>query len=96
VGNRHSHGVGVAAAGTLTRLFVGHGLRLAAIGVACGLGAAAACTRLMSSLLFEVSPLDPLTFAGVPLVLELAAALASYVPAWRAALVDPVEALRTD
>ena len=80
----------------VTRLFVGHGLRLAAIGVACGLAAAAACTRLMSSLLFEVSPLDPLTFAGVPLILVLAAALASYVPAWRAALVDPVEALRTD
>ena len=50
----------------------------------------------MSSLLFEVSPLDPLTFAGVPLMLVLAAALASYVPALRAALVDPVEALRTD
>ena len=80
----------------VTRLFVGHGLRLAAMGVACGLGAAVACTRLMSSLLFEVNPLDPLTFAGVPLVLVLAAALASYVPAWRAALVDPVEALRTD
>ena len=80
----------------VTRLFVGHGLKLAAIGIACGLAAAAVCTRLMSSLLFEVSPLDPLTFAGVPLMLVLAAALASYVPAVRAALVDPVEALRTD
>ena len=80
----------------MTRLFVGHGLKLAAIGIACGLVAAAVCTRLMSSLLFEVSPLDPLTFAGVPLMLVLAAALASYIPAVRAALVDPVEALRTD
>jgi predicted permease len=80
----------------VTRLFVGHGLRLAAIGIACGLAAAAACTRLMSSMLFEVSPLDPLTFAGVPLMLVVAAALASYVPALRAAVVDPVEALRTD
>ncbi len=80
----------------VTRLFVGHALRLTAIGIVCGLAAAAACTRLMSSLLFEVSPLDPLTFAGVPLMLVLAAALASYVPALRAALVDPVEALRTD
>jgi ABC-type antimicrobial peptide transport system permease subunit len=81
---------------SVTRLFVSHGLRLAAIGIACGLAAAALCTRLMASLLFEVSPLDPLTFAGVPLMLVLAAALASYVPALRAALVDPVEALRTD
>jgi predicted permease len=80
----------------VTRLFVSHGLRLAAIGIACGLAAAVVCTRLMSSLLFEVSPLDPVTFAGVPLMLVLAAALASYVPALRAALVDPVEALRTD
>jgi putative ABC transport system permease protein len=80
----------------VTWLFVGHGLRLTAMGIAWGLAAAAACTRLMSSLLFEVSPLDPLTFAGVPLMLILAATLASYVPALRAAGVDPVEALRTD
>src|SRR5258708_5859123 len=80
----------------VTRLFVGHALRLTAMGIVCGLAAAAACTRLMSSLLFEVSPLDPLTFAGVPLMLVLAAALASYVPALRAAVVDPVVALRTD
>jgi putative ABC transport system permease protein len=78
------------------RLFVGYGLRLTAIGLACGLAAAVACTRLMSSLLFEVSPLDPLTFVGVPLMLVLAAALASYVPALRAAVVDPVEALRIE
>ena len=80
----------------VTRLFLGHGLRLTAIGIACGLAAAAACTRLMSSLLFEVSPLDPFTFAGVPLMLIVAAALASYVPALRAAVVDPVQALRSD
>jgi putative ABC transport system permease protein len=80
----------------VTRLFVGHGLRLTAVGVACGLAAAAACTRLMSSLLFGVSPLDPFTFVGVPLLLVLAAGFASYVPAVRAAVVDPVEALRID
>jgi len=80
----------------VTRLFVRHGLRLAAIGIGCGLAAAVACTRLMSSLLFEVSPLDPLTFGGVSLALALAAAAASYVPALRAALVDPAEALRAD
>jgi putative ABC transport system permease protein len=80
----------------VTRLFVGHGLRLAAVGVLCGLAAAVGCTRLMSSLLFEVSPLDPLTFGGVPLVLVAAAALASYLPASRASGVDPVDALRAD
>jgi predicted permease len=80
----------------VTRLFLAHGLRLTAIGIACGLAAAAVSTRLMSSLLFEVSPLDPLTFAGVPLMLIAAAALASYVPALRAALIDPNTALRMD
>jgi ABC-type antimicrobial peptide transport system permease subunit len=80
----------------VTRLFVLHGLKLAAIGIVCGLAAAAASTRLMSSLLFEVSPLDPLTFAGVPFILALAAASASYVPAVRAALVNPIDALRND
>jgi predicted permease len=80
----------------VTRLFLGHGLRLAAIGIACGLAAAVACTRLMSSLLFEVSPLDPVTFGGVSLMLVLAAALASYLPALRAAMVNPVDALRAD
>jgi ABC-type lipoprotein release transport system permease subunit len=50
----------------------------------------------MSSLLFEVSPLDPLTFAGVPLVLALAAGAASYIPALRASVVDPVLALRAE
>jgi predicted permease len=80
----------------VTRLFVGHGLRVAGIGVVCGIAAAAASTRLMKSLLFEVSPLDPATFAGVALVLVLAAAVASYMPALRAAVVDPVEALRAD
>jgi len=80
----------------VTRLFVAHGLRLAGIGIGCGIAAAAGCTRLMSALLFEVSPLDPVTFAGVSIMLVLAAAIASYLPALRAAVVDPVEALRAD
>ena len=80
----------------VTRLFVGQGLRLAAIGVACGLAAAIAATRLMSSLLFEVSPVDPVTYAAVSLALAAAAALASYLPAQRAGSVDPMEALRAD
>ena len=82
--------------GDITRMFVAHGLRLAAIGTLCGLGAAAACTRLMKSLLFEISPLDPVTFTGVPLALVAAALLASYLPALGAALVDPVESLRAE
>jgi ABC-type antimicrobial peptide transport system permease subunit len=80
----------------LTRMFVGQGLRLAAIGVACGLLAAVGLTRLMKSLLFEVNPVDPLTFVTVALGLVLAAVLASYLPALRAATVDPMEALRAD
>jgi predicted permease len=80
----------------VTRMFVGHGLRLAAIGVACGLAAAAVCMRLMSSLLFQVSPLDPVTYAAVALGLAAAAVLASYVPALRATAIDPAEALRAD
>jgi putative ABC transport system permease protein len=80
----------------VTRLFLRHGLRLAAIGVACGLVAAVACTRLMSSLLFQVNPVDPLTYAGVACGLIAAAALASYLPALRAAGIDPTEALRAD
>jgi predicted permease len=80
----------------ITRIFLLHGLRLAAIGTACGLVAALACTRLMKSLLFEISPLDPLTFAAVPLALLLAVLLASSVPSWRAAMVDPTESLRAE
>ena len=80
----------------LTRMFVGQGLRLAMIGVACGLIAAVGLTRVMKSLLFEVNPLDPATFAAVAVGLVLAASLASYLPALRATAVDPMEALRAD
>jgi predicted permease len=80
----------------LTRMFVGQGLRLAVIGVACGLVAALGLTRLMKSLLFEVNPMDPLTFISVALGLVLSAALASYLPALRATTIDPMEALRAD
>jgi putative ABC transport system permease protein len=81
---------------TLAKMFVGHGLALAGIGVGCGLAAAFVLTRLMSSLLFEVSPLDPVTYLLVSASLILAALLASYLPALRAAKVDPVEALRAE
>jgi len=85
-----------AAPAELKRMFVRYGLALAGTGVVIGLGAAAVLTRLMKSLLFGVTPLDPLTYAAVPLVLAAAALLASYLPARRAALVDPVEALKAE
>jgi predicted permease len=80
----------------LTRMFLGQGLRLAGIGVACGLVAATGLTRFVKSLLFEVTPLDPLTFVSVVLGLMAASALASYLPALRATAVDPMEALRAE
>jgi predicted permease len=85
-----------ARRGEVTRLFVVHGLRLAGIGVVCGLAAAVSLTRLMSSLLFDVRAIDPLTYGAVGLGLAAAAVLASYVPALQAATVDPVDALRAE
>jgi putative ABC transport system permease protein len=80
----------------LKRMFVRYGLALAGIGVAIGLGTAVGLTRLMKSLLFGISPLDPLTYVAVPVVLVAATVLASYLPARRAASVDPMEALKTE
>jgi len=77
-------------------MFVRSALALTGVGVVIGLGAAAALMRLMKTLLFGISPLDPLTFIAVPIILATAAALASYLPARRAAGVDPVEALRAE
>ena len=79
---------------TLKAMVVRHGLLLAVIGVVAGLVAAAALTRIMSSLLFGISALDPLTYIVVSLGLMGAAALASYMPAHRASRINPVEALR--
>jgi ABC-type antimicrobial peptide transport system permease subunit len=77
-------------------MIVRHGLVLAGVGAALGLVAAAGLTRLMSSLLFGVTALDPVTYAAVSALLICAAALASYLPARRAIAVDPVQALRAE
>jgi putative ABC transport system permease protein len=78
------------------KLVIGDGLTLAAAGVAIGLAAALALTRLMKSLLFDVSATDPMTFFAIALLLMFVAVLACYLPARRAAKVDPMTALRRD
>jgi predicted permease len=81
---------------TVTGMFVRHGLVLTGVGVACGLIAAVLLMRLMSSLLFNVNPVDPVTYGAVSIGLVGTAWLASYLPSRRAATVDPVEALRAE
>jgi predicted permease len=80
----------------LRLMFVRSVLALTGIGIVIGLGAAAAVARLMRTLLFGVSPLDPLSFAAVPLILAVAAALASFLPACRVAAINPVDALKAE
>jgi predicted permease len=85
-----------ARQGDVKRMFVRSGLALVAAGIIAGLTAAAVLTRAMASVLFGVDPLDPVTFASVPLVLLTAALVASYVPARRVAAISPVEALKAE
>jgi putative ABC transport system permease protein len=80
----------------LQRSFVRHGIVLAVIGVVCGLTVAVGATRLLSSMLFGISPLDPFTYIAVSVAVIAAAALASYIPAHRAIGLDPIKALRSD
>ncbi len=85
-----------AASGDVLRMVVGDGLRIGALGCVIGIAAAAAMSRLLSSLLFGISPHDPITFAAFPAALLNVAALASWIPARRAVAVDPITALRAE
>ncbi len=80
----------------IVRLVVFQGMRLAITGVGAGLAAAFVFTRLMRSLLFGISSADPVTFAGISLLLTLVALLATYIPARRAARIDPILCLRSE
>ena len=81
---------------TLTAMFVRQGLRLTLIGAACGLVTAFVTMRLMSSILFHVSPVDPLTYATITIGVVAVAYLACYLPSRRAATVEPMHALRAE
>jgi putative ABC transport system permease protein len=80
----------------ILKLVVGQGMLLAAIGVALGLAGAAAATRVIKNLLFDVSATDPLTFGAIALLLLGVAFVACVIPARRATKVDPMVALRAE
>jgi putative ABC transport system permease protein len=96
---QRTHEIGVrvalgARAADVLRLVVGRGVALTGIGVLIGVLGAVAVTRVTATMLFDVSPTDPLSFVGVSVFLVGVSALASYIPARRATRVDPLEALR--
>ncbi len=83
-----------AQPGALRRKVLGHGLLLTAVGVVLGIAGAFAVTRMIKSLLFEVSATDPVVFIAIPVLLVIVSLVACYTPARRATKVDPLIALR--
>jgi putative ABC transport system permease protein len=99
--SRRTHEIGLrvalgAAPRTVLAQIVGEGMRVVACGAIAGIAGACALTRLMSGLLFGVSPLDPLTFVATTAALGAIALAATLIPARRASATDPLAALRTD
>jgi putative ABC transport system permease protein len=98
---QRTHEVGIRVAlgatrGGVTRLVVGQGMRLVALGLIVGVAGAVLASRLVASLLYQVRPADPLTLAAVAVVALLTALAASYLPARRAAMVEPMRVLREE
>jgi ABC-type antimicrobial peptide transport system permease subunit len=85
-----------ATRGAIARLVVGDGIRLAVVGIAVGLGSAVAGTRLIQSLLFGVSRVDPFAFGAGAVLLLAVAVVACVVPMWHATAVDPAIAVRAE
>jgi putative ABC transport system permease protein len=83
-----------ASRSDVSRMILGRGFVITGLGLLIGIAGALGLTRFLSSLLYQVKPVDPITFAAVPVFLGAISLLASYIPAWRAARVDPMVALR--
>ena len=85
-----------APASAVTKLVVGDGLRLSAIGLVIGLAGATGASRVLGSMLYGLSPVDPVTYSAIAVLVIGVALMASYAPARRALRIDPTEALRAD